>query len=61
MEIIYCSFDHTALTEAEIRDLFDEVVGNEDYQNAKPNPDAFLTAVERLGVKPQDCWAFEDS
>lgn len=50
-----------ALIEAGIRDLFDEIVGNEDYQNAKPHPDAFLTAAERLGINPHDCWAFEDS
>lgn len=50
-----------ALTEAGIRDLFEVVVGNEDYQNAKPSPDAFLTAAKLLGVEPQDCWAFEDS
>ena len=41
--------------------MFDEIVGNEDYQNAKPHPDAFLTAAERLGINPHDCWAFEDS
>lgn len=27
----------------------------------KPAPDPFLLAAERLGVKPSDCWAFEDS
>lgn len=50
-----------ALSETGIRDLFDVIIGNEDYENAKPSPDAFLTAADRLGVSPQDCWAFEDS
>lgn len=27
----------------------------------KPAPDVFLLAAQRLGVEPQDCWAFEDS
>ncbi|MFO7629925.1 MAG: HAD-IA family hydrolase, partial [Prochlorococcaceae cyanobacterium] len=27
----------------------------------KPAPDVFLLAARRLGVAPQDCWAFEDS
>ncbi len=27
----------------------------------KPAPDVFLLAARRLGVPPQDCWAFEDS
>ena len=32
-----------------------------DYARAKPAPDPFLTAAERLGVAPQDCLALEDS
>ena len=47
--------------ETGIRDLFNVIVGNEDYENAKPSPDAFLTAANQLGVLPQFCWAFEDS
>ena len=27
----------------------------------KPAPDPFLTGAECLGVRPEDCWAFEDS
>ena len=27
----------------------------------KPAPDVYLLAAERMGVKAQDCWAFEDS
>jgi pseudouridine-5'-monophosphatase len=27
----------------------------------KPAPDPFLLAAHRLGVRPHDCWAFEDS
>lgn len=27
----------------------------------KPDPDVFLLAARRLGVAPQNCWAFEDS
>jgi pseudouridine-5'-monophosphatase len=30
-------------------------------QAGKPAPDTFLLAAGRLGVDPQDCWAFEDS
>jgi pseudouridine 5'-phosphatase len=30
-------------------------------QAGKPAPDVFLLAAERLGVNPQQCWAFEDS
>lgn len=60
-EFYFINFLCTALTETGIRDLFNVVVGNEDYENAKPSPDAFLTAANQLGVLPQFCWAFEDS
>ena len=40
---------------------FDIVVGSRDYKKRKPNPDAFLTAAEKLGVKPSECMAIEDS
>jgi len=50
-----------ALEKAGISHLFVAVVGNEDYNNPKPHPDAFLTAVKKLGVKPTECWGFEDA
>ncbi len=42
-------------------DGFQAVVASGDYARAKPAPDPFLTAAERLGVAPQDCLALEDS
>ncbi|XP_020602707.1 uncharacterized protein LOC110041738 [Orbicella faveolata] len=50
-----------ALRLAGIEDLFDVVLGNEDYKEHKPKPDAFITAASRLGVNPGDCWGFEDT
>jgi beta-phosphoglucomutase-like phosphatase (HAD superfamily) len=32
-----------------------------DYQRAKPDPEPFLIAAERLGVAPRDCLVFEDT
>jgi HAD superfamily hydrolase (TIGR01509 family) len=40
---------------------FQAVVASGDYARAKPAPDPFLAAAERLGVAPQDCLALEDS
>jgi HAD superfamily hydrolase (TIGR01509 family) len=40
---------------------FDAVVAAGDYARGKPNPDPFLTAAERLGVRPAHCLALEDS
>lgn len=51
----------SALKLAGIDHLFDVVLGNEDYKEHKPKPDAFITAASRLGVKPEGCWGFEDT
>ena len=42
-------------------DKFDTIVSAEDYSNAKPAPDAYLLAADRLGVAPEDCLVFEDT
>ena len=39
----------------------DAMVGAEDVQKGKPNPDLFLCAAERLGVPPSECIVIEDS
>jgi pseudouridine 5'-phosphatase len=43
--------------------LFDAIVTADDPQvgAAKPAPDIFLVAAERLGIAPVDCLVFEDS
>ncbi|MEI8206357.1 MAG: HAD-IA family hydrolase [Kiritimatiellales bacterium] len=41
--------------------LFGGLVTGSDIQNKKPAPDIFLTAAERLGIRPQDCVVFEDA
>lgn len=42
-------------------DGFHAIVASGDYVRAKPAPDPYLTAAERLGVPPADCLALEDS
>ena len=42
-------------------DWFDTVVGSEDTERHKPEPDVFLEAARRLGVEPAACAVFEDS
>lgn len=44
-----------------IEDLFDVVLGNEDYKEYKLKLDAFIIVVSRFGVKFEDCWGFEDT
>ena len=42
-------------------EYFDAIVGGNEVINGKPAPDIFLLAAERLGVKPCECYVFEDS
>lgn len=40
---------------------FDFVLTASDYPRTKPAPDPYLAAVDRSGMKPDDCIAIEDS
>jgi HAD superfamily hydrolase (TIGR01509 family) len=40
---------------------FDTLVCAGDYRRAKPHPEPFLMAAERLGVAPEHCLVFEDT
>jgi len=42
-------------------DAFDAIVGRDQVQNGKPNPDPYLAAARLIGCEPQDCVAVEDS
>jgi HAD superfamily hydrolase (TIGR01509 family) len=40
---------------------FDAIVCRDDVTRTKPDPELYQTALERLGVRPQEAIAFEDS
>jgi putative hydrolase of the HAD superfamily len=40
---------------------FDAIICREDVKRTKPDPDLYLTALQRLGVQPEEAIAFEDS
>lgn len=40
---------------------FETVVTYDDCENVKPHPQAYLIALQRLGLKPAECVAIEDS
>jgi beta-phosphoglucomutase len=44
-----------------IERFFAAVVGSEDTQRGKPDPQVFLVAAQRLGVAPAHCVVFEDA
>ena len=44
-----------------ILEMFDAIVGVEDYVHCKPAPDPFLEAARRIDIAPERCLAFEDT
>ena len=52
--------DHV-LERLEVRAAFDAVVSSEDVHRAKPDPEIYLLAAERLHADPGDCVAIEDT
>lgn len=42
-------------------DHIDHIVARADGQRPKPHPDAYLHALDKLGLRPEDCIAVEDS
>lgn len=44
-----------------LHDYFLEVVSGDCAENGKPHPEIYLHAADRLGVKPEECAAIEDS
>jgi len=51
----------TALDQAGLTDAFEAIVTSDDVVNAKPAPDIYLLVCERLGVRPSEALALEDS
>jgi HAD superfamily hydrolase (TIGR01509 family) len=64
MAIVTSSSRRTAeahLTLAGIRSRFETILTCDDVTRGKPNPDLYLLAAARFGLKPQVCVAVEDS
>ncbi|PCI09918.1 MAG: beta-phosphoglucomutase [Flavobacteriaceae bacterium] len=49
------------LTQLDLIDLFDAIVDGNDVSKAKPDPEVFLIAAEKLGKNPDDCIVVEDA
>ena len=49
------------LNQSDFKKLFDEIVCREDVEKAKPNPEIFLKAANKLKVSPEECIVIEDS
>ncbi len=44
-----------------LRDYFDFVLTNEDYEGSKPSPTPYLCGLDRLGIQAENCVVIEDS
>jgi beta-phosphoglucomutase len=44
-----------------IEEMFDTIVGEEDAAWGKPDPEGFVTAANRLAVRPKQCVVIEDA
>ncbi len=53
IEVVLCSLG--------IAGFFQTVISGEDVTKGKPDPEGFLLAAERLGVRPDNCVVIEDS
>lgn len=49
------------LTKSNLYNYFDKFVFGEEISNGKPMPDIYIYACEKIGLKPSECYAFEDS
>lgn len=49
------------LQELGLLSFFDALVTCEDVERAKPAPDVFLKAAERIGIPPAECLVYEDA
>lgn len=49
------------LNHLNLRGFFNGIVTGEQVRKGKPDPEAFLTAAERISLAPSECVVFEDS
>lgn len=45
----------------EIFEMFDEIVCGPEIAHGKPQPDIYIAAAKKLGLKPEECIGLEDS
>ncbi len=61
LALVTMSYDMLASAVLDVKPVFDAVVTGEQVERGKPDPESYLTAADRLGVRIEDCLAIEDS
>lgn len=49
------------MDKAGLLNYIDLIVSNEDVKNAKPDPEMYITAINRFGLMPEECVVVEDN
>ena len=49
------------LQKINLLDTFEANVSGADFEKGKPDPEIFITAADRIGLKPDECVVFEDA
>lgn len=49
------------IDKAGLTEYMEFMLSNQDVVKAKPNPEIYLTAIKRLGLKPEECLICEDN
>lgn len=50
-----------AVEDCGIKEYFQVISSGEDFIESKPNPEIYLTTAEKMGLRPEECIAVEDS
>ena len=58
---IYEEFNQNMISKAPLKNLVNAAVLCEDVSKKKPDPEAYLLVMQKLGAKPDECLVFEDS
>ncbi|MCC8172984.1 MAG: HAD family phosphatase, partial [Odoribacter sp.] len=45
----------------ELKEMFDAIITADKITHSKPDPECYLLAAKELGIKPKNCFVFEDA
>jgi beta-phosphoglucomutase-like phosphatase (HAD superfamily) len=51
----------TMLTKAELMSYMEFFISNQDVKKPKPDPEMYITAMDKLGLNPEECVIVEDN
>ena len=58
---VYNEVNQNLIKKAKFDQIFDLILSNDDIKEKKPSPEIYITAVEKLKVKKEECLIVEDS